>query len=44
MWELARDRTIARKRGFGYSATGDEVNFAEIHEQLERGAEELTDI
>lgn len=42
MWELARDRTIARKVGYGYAPAGECVSFAEIHDQLERGIEELT--
>ena len=44
MWELARDRLIACKPGYGYAPTGGGVRFAEIHEQLERGAEELREM
>jgi len=44
LWELARDRTIARKRGYGYAPTGEAVRFAEIHEQLAAGVEELSEI
>ena len=44
MWELARDRLIACKPGYGYAPTGRGVRFAEIHEQLERGAEELREM
>lgn len=42
MWELARDRVIARKVGYGYAPGGECVSFTEIHDQLERGVEELT--
>jgi len=44
MWELAHDRVIASKSGFGYTPTAGEVRFAEIHEQLDRGVEELSDL
>src|SRR2546426_4707258 len=44
MWELARDPLIACKPGYGYAPTGGGVRFAEIHEQLERGAEELREM
>ena len=44
MWELAHDRVIASKSGFGYTPTVGEVRFAEIHEQLDRGVEELSDL
>ncbi len=44
MWELARDRTIARKRGFGYAPVAESVRFAEIYDQLERGVEELQEL
>ena len=44
MWELARDCLIACKPGYGYVPTGRGVRFAEIHEQLERGAEELREM
>lgn len=44
MWELARDRLIARKSGYGYAPSGQAVRFSEIHDQLERGVEELGEI
>jgi len=44
MWELARDRVIACKPGYGYVPTGGGVRFAEIHEQLERGVDELREM
>src|SRR5439155_19818322 len=44
MWELARDRLIACKPGYGYMPTGGGVRFAEIHEQRERGAGELREM
>jgi dihydrolipoyl dehydrogenase len=44
MWELARDRTIARKGGYGYAPVADAVRFAEIHDQLECGVDELREL
>ena len=42
MWELAKDRIVARRGGHGYVPSGDEVRFNEIHGHLERGTAELT--
>jgi dihydrolipoamide dehydrogenase len=44
MWELARDRVIAGKHGFGYAPTAGCARFDEIHEQLESGAQELREL
>jgi dihydrolipoyl dehydrogenase len=44
MWELARDRMTARRRGFGYAPATDRVHFDEIREQLERGVAELCEM
>jgi dihydrolipoyl dehydrogenase len=44
MWELARDRVVARKIGYGYAPAGDRVSFREIHDQLESGVEELGEL
>ncbi|MFQ5850682.1 MAG: dihydrolipoyl dehydrogenase family protein [Candidatus Binatia bacterium] len=42
MWELAKDWIVARKLGYGYVPSGEEVRFNEIHARLQSGVEQLT--